>query len=80
MTKIYDIGKAKADEYEKLAKRKAELEQLTHCCLVTTNSIINIVDIKRMEFSNIIEAYRKDWQYELDRINLKLGKTNTPKK
>lgn len=74
MAEIYDLGKARADEFERLIKRKADLEQLIHCCLVTNNSILNILEFKRMEFSKMVDTYRSDWQKELDGIKFKLGK------
>jgi hypothetical protein len=74
MVEIFDLGKARAAEFERLMKRKADLEQLVHCCLVTTNSIVGIVDLKRMEFSQVVESYRKEWKRELELINQKLSK------
>lgn len=74
MTEIIDLGKKRADEFEKLSKRKAELERLVHVCIVSINSIVDINDLKRMEFSRTIESYLKDWKRELDSVNLKLNK------
>lgn len=74
MSKIYDLGKIRAEEYERLAKRKAELEQLMHICLITVNSIVNINDLKRMEFSLMVESYLKVWKTELEYVNMKLNK------
>ena len=74
MVEIFDLGKRRADDFERLMKRRSELERMIHNCLVMMNSTIDIIDLKRMEFSRMVESYLKDWRKELESINIKLAK------
>lgn len=73
MVNLIDIQDLRVKEFEKLSKRKKDLELLVHVCTITYNSIIQIDDIDRFCFSSLLNRYLNKWQNELNRINLKLG-------
>ena len=73
MTEIIDFSELQAKEFEKLTKRKKDLELLVQVCEITYNSIIQIEDIDRFCFSSMVNRYLNKWKRELERINFKLG-------
>jgi len=73
MNKIIDFQEIRAKEFEKLSKRKKDLELLVHVCEITVQSIIQIEDNDRFYFSNIVKKYLNKWKRELESLNFKLG-------
>lgn len=71
---ILDFGELQAKEFQRKMKRIDELNRLIHCCLVTTNSIVDIQDQKRIMFSSILEKYRISWQEELKELKNKMSR------
>ena len=73
MDNLIDFAEIQAKEFEKLTKRKKDLELLVHVCEVTYNSIIQIEDIDRFCFSSMVNRYLTKWKSELSRVNSRLG-------
>lgn len=73
MSEIINFSELQAKEFEKLSKRKKDLELLVQVCEITYNSIIQIEDIDRFCFSSMVNRYLIKWKRELERINFKLG-------
>lgn len=65
---LVDFAKERARQYELRRKRLTELERMIHCCEITINSLIDIQDPQRMQFSNMVEKYKNLWKYEMDSI------------
>ena len=73
MSEIVSLDGFRAKEFEKLRKRKKDLEDLVHVCTVTYNAIIQIDDMDRFCFSSMVNRYLFKWKKELERVNFKLG-------
>ena len=70
---IIDLSKIRSEEYQKLQKRKSDLERLIFACEITYKSLLDIEDIDRFCFTSMINQYKSKWEKELARINAKLG-------
>lgn len=72
MTKIIDFNVMREKNYLSLVKRKENLERLIMACDITYKSLLDIEDITRTLFTNMVDKYNTAWKKELESVNNQL--------